>query len=108
MMISQLPGDYVISLAELTGVKTENAYGYYVENVGNESETDPRGIINYKLVNNDEYMDLNLEIDLEGSSRTILLAVGRKTEQASCKSQQQTIGGKRKENFYLGNKRLLS
>ncbi len=65
MMISQLPGDYVISLAELTGVKTENAYGYYVENVGNESETDPRGIINYKLVNNDEYMDLNLEIDLE-------------------------------------------
>lgn len=65
MIISQLPGDYVISLAELTGVKPENAYGYYVENVGNDSETDSRGIINYKLVNNDEYMDLNLEIDLE-------------------------------------------
>lgn len=65
LMLANLPGDYIIALADLTGTKLENAYGYYVENIGTENETDPRGIIKYNLINNEKELYFNLEIDLE-------------------------------------------
>ncbi len=69
MTFSQLPTDYIMALAELTGVKPENAYGYYAENIGTENETDSRGIIKYNFINNDKYLDLDLEVDLEKFSK---------------------------------------
>ena len=72
--LTQLPGDYVIALAELTGVKPENAYAYYTENFAtigenenadNATQTDSRGIITTHATKTDKYIDVNLEIDLE-------------------------------------------